>query len=86
MITDPESSENSLNLLLVSKLCKAEARAEQEMSPFKTSMILQKHSHSTLSPKFFHSFGIENTAIFGGGGVRPMLYLKEVIRELPWFS
>lgn len=84
MITDPESSENSLNLLLVSNLCKAEATAEQEMSPFKTSVILQKHSHSTLSPKFFHSFEIENTAIFGG--FRPMLYLKEVITELPWFS
>lgn len=48
MITNWADSENSLNLLLVSKLWGAEARTEQEIPPFKASMKLHKHSHSTL--------------------------------------
>lgn len=43
MITHPESSENSLNLLLSSVLRKAEAGTEQEILSFKSFMIFQKN-------------------------------------------
>lgn len=87
VITHPDSSENSLSLLLFSVLWKAEGRTEQEILSFKSFVILQKKTFSQYikrSPKLFHSFEIDNILIFGVFGL--MFHLKEAVRELPWFS